>query len=80
MKPPCNIVTWVEEIQKISKNMPLRYTHILREGNKLADALENQALDKGVVRCQEFRELEIEQRRILDSDKTKILYLRSTKK
>ncbi|XP_059290359.1 uncharacterized protein LOC132043913 [Lycium ferocissimum] len=75
-KTPWSIAIWVDEIMDISKNMSVTFSHILREGNKLAHALGNQALDKGSFQCQSFQDLEVDNRNILNSDKAQIPYLR----
>ncbi|XP_060190601.1 uncharacterized protein LOC132619846 [Lycium barbarum] len=54
-KPSWKISQWVEEIQELETGMDIIYTHILREGNKLANALANQALDIGSFHCQTFQ-------------------------
>ncbi|XP_060177973.1 uncharacterized protein LOC132607910 [Lycium barbarum] len=47
-KSPWGITIWIEEIKDFRNNMNVSYSHSLREGNKLADALANQALDDGL--------------------------------
>ncbi|XP_060210594.1 uncharacterized protein LOC132637534 [Lycium barbarum] len=48
-KPPWNIAVWVDEIRELVGHIQISYTHILREGNKLADALANHVTDNGRV-------------------------------
>lgn len=50
--------------------------HIYREGNKLADYVENYAIDKGNCVYEHFTSLEIEGRRIINIEKLKNPYLR----
>ncbi|XP_059285194.1 uncharacterized protein LOC132038560 [Lycium ferocissimum] len=75
-KPLWGIFNWIEEILEIKNAMTVSFSHILRKGNKLADALANQALDKASLQCHNFQELPSMCRKILNSDKTQIPYLR----
>lgn len=62
------MVNWIDDIQKISKNMQIQYKHILREGNKLEYALTNHTLDKDNIKYHSFEDMVHEQRKILNSD------------
>ncbi|XP_060200275.1 uncharacterized protein LOC132628511 [Lycium barbarum] len=53
-KPPWGIASWIEEILELKVNRTILFSHILREGNKLADAIANQALDEANVECHGF--------------------------
>ncbi|XP_059295508.1 uncharacterized protein LOC132048839 [Lycium ferocissimum] len=53
-KSPWGITIWIEEIKDFRNNMNVSYSNNLREGNKLVDALANQALDHGPVHCNDF--------------------------
>ncbi|XP_075092291.1 uncharacterized protein LOC142172545 [Nicotiana tabacum] len=46
-KTPWNIVDAVEKIKRLKEGFNFKVSHIFREGNKLADHLENYALDSG---------------------------------
>ncbi|XP_059284936.1 uncharacterized protein LOC132038264 [Lycium ferocissimum] len=74
-KPPWNIAGWVEEVKEYKRDLDVIFNHILREANKLADALANFALDKGPLQCYLFEELNVQMRRILNSDESQIPYL-----
>lgn len=59
----------VEEIKALKESCHVRVSHIMREGNKLADDLANYALDSGSTEAYDFAKLNIEGRRIVNSDK-----------
>ena len=61
---------------ELKVNRTILFSHILREGNKLADAIANQALDEANVECHGFQDLSSKCRKILNSDKSQIPYLR----
>ncbi|XP_060195217.1 uncharacterized protein LOC132624456 [Lycium barbarum] len=75
-KPPWNIVGWVEEVEEYKRDLNVLFNHDLREANKLADALANYALDERPLQCYLFEELNVQMRKILNSDKSQIPYLR----
>ncbi|XP_060211804.1 uncharacterized protein LOC132639369 [Lycium barbarum] len=75
-KPPWSLANWVDEIKSMGEGKQVTYTHILHEGNQLADALANRALDKGTTVYEHFNEMEVELRKILNSDKSQVPYLR----
>lgn len=54
----------------------MRVSHIMREGNCLADHLANYTLDKGDIEAHSFAELDVQGRRIVNSDKLQCPYLR----
>ncbi|XP_060182578.1 uncharacterized protein LOC132612299 [Lycium barbarum] len=75
-KPPWSLENWIDEIKRMGEGKQVTYTHILREGNQLAAALANRALDKGTTVYEHFNEMEVELRKILNSDKSQVPYLR----
>ncbi|XP_019232503.1 PREDICTED: uncharacterized protein LOC109213197 [Nicotiana attenuata] len=75
-KIPWGIVQQVEEIKELLTKANVSVAHTLREGNKLADHLANYALDFGDIEAQEFWELDIQGRRIVNDDKSQCPYLR----
>lgn len=48
----------------------------MREGNKLADYLANKAIDHGDFKYTNFNSMEVQGRKIMNSDKLKCPYLR----
>ncbi|XP_060183095.1 uncharacterized protein LOC132613053 [Lycium barbarum] len=56
-KPSWGIVSRIEEILELRSTMTISFSHSLREGNKLDDALANQALDEASFQCQDFQGL-----------------------
>ncbi|XP_059295437.1 uncharacterized protein LOC132048767 [Lycium ferocissimum] len=75
-RPPWNIAYVVEELLEIIDNAEVEVLHIMREGNQLADHLDNVALDFGEVTANGFAELDTKGRKILNSDKLICPYLR----
>lgn len=75
-KVPWQVVITLEEIWRLMQGRPVVIKHILREGNKLADHLANLALGKGTLCGSNFQEMEPQGRRIINSDKLKMPYLR----
>ncbi|XP_060182526.1 uncharacterized protein LOC132612227 [Lycium barbarum] len=73
---PWQIVTIVKEIWRIMKGKIVVVSHIFREGNKLEDHLANVALDEGEILANNFKELDIQGRRLLNEDKLKEPYSR----
>ncbi|XP_060195442.1 uncharacterized protein LOC132624727 [Lycium barbarum] len=61
---------WVEEVEEYKRDLDVIFNHTLREANKLADALANFALDEGPLQYYLFEELNLQMRRILNSDKS----------
>lgn len=53
-KTPWNIVDAVEKIKRLKEGFNFKVSHIFREGNKLADHLENYALDSGNIESHDF--------------------------
>lgn len=66
---PWNVTEIVEEINVLRHRCTVTFTHILREGNRLADYLANYALDFGNIEVVGYTELEIFGKKILNSDK-----------
>lgn len=52
----------------------------MREGNKLADCLANQELDKGNIDINSFQQLEQQVRRLVNMDKLQCPYIRVKEK
>nr|XP_016493380.1 PREDICTED: uncharacterized protein LOC107812734 [Nicotiana tabacum] len=73
---PWAVVAYVEEIKGIMDRCNVRVSHIMREGNKLADYLANYALDNSYIKAHSFDQLEARGRRIMNSDKLQCPYLR----
>lgn len=67
-KPPWCIADQVEEIMHLLEGCINKVSHIYREGNKLADHLANYVLDFGDIECEEFWQLDIQGRRIVNED------------
>lgn len=53
-KPPWIRGTLTEEIKELMQRVNVRVSHILGEGNKLADHIANYALDVGDMECHGF--------------------------
>lgn len=67
----------MDEIKALMSKGVFQIVHVLREGNKLADHLTNLTLDQEhIIQVQLFWELESEGRKILNSDKLQIPYVR----
>lgn len=75
-KPPWIVNEHVEEIRTLLDLCSGRVLHTFREGNKLADHLENHALDVGDIECHGFHHLVTVGRRIVNVDKLQCPYLR----
>lgn len=73
---PWAVNTYLEEIKELIVRSNNRFSHIMREGNKLADYLANYALDNGYFEAQSFDQLEPQGRTIVNNDKWLCLYLR----
>lgn len=73
---PWVITEYLEDIAKVMSTIDVKLSHILREGNCLADHLANQALDMGNVEAHSFQELDTKGRRIVNNDKLQCPYLR----
>lgn len=74
--PPWAVTAYLEEIKEPMGRSKTRFSHIMREGNKLADYLANYALDNGDFEAQSFNQLEPQGRRIVNNDKWLCPYLR----
>lgn len=60
----------MEEIKQLIARCKITLSHTLREGNKLAEHLANLALDVGPSYCNCFGDLDIQERRIVNDDKS----------
>lgn len=74
--PPWAIEAYVQEIKQFMARCNCRVSHIMREGNKLADFLANHALDHEDHEAHNFQQLEIQEKRIVNSNKLQCPYLR----
>lgn len=64
-------------VNKLTACCVIEIAHILREGNKLADHLVNLTLEQHtIVQANLFVELNTQCRRILNSDKLRLPYIR----
>lgn len=61
---------------KIMSRRHVKPSHIMREGNCLADHLANYALDIGDIEAHCFQELDLKGRKIMNNDKLQCSYLR----
>lgn len=68
---PWHIMEEVEEIWKRMNGRTINITHIMREGNQLANYLTNVALEEGEVNVESFQELDVKGRRLINNDKLK---------
>ncbi|XP_075100004.1 uncharacterized protein LOC142176387 [Nicotiana tabacum] len=73
---PWSVIEYVEEIKEIIQRWNVSVLHIMREGNQLADHLANYALDVGGIEAHNFEQLEVQGRKIVNSDKFQCPYLR----
>ncbi|XP_070054341.1 uncharacterized protein [Nicotiana tomentosiformis] len=74
---PWSIANQVDEIKGLLAKGVFQIVHVLREGNKLADHLENLTLDQQhIIQVHSFWELKLEGRKILNNDKLQIPYIR----
>ncbi|XP_059310637.1 uncharacterized protein LOC132061989 [Lycium ferocissimum] len=76
---PWQIFTTMEEIWNLMEGKTVVVEHIFREGNKVADHLANLALDKGDFVATNFMEMDIQGRKLVNSDKMEILYIKIRK-
>ncbi|XP_009779565.1 uncharacterized protein [Nicotiana sylvestris] len=74
-KPPWSIAEHVEEIMQLLNGGNYVVSHIYREGNKLTDHIANYALDVGDIKCQDFWQLDVQGRNIVNKDKLQCPYL-----
>lgn len=75
-KPPWVLGSLVEEIMDLMKRANVKISHTLREGNKLADHIANYALDNGLLECYGFEDLDVQGRKLVNSDKLQCPYIR----
>ncbi|XP_019251272.1 PREDICTED: uncharacterized protein LOC109230201 [Nicotiana attenuata] len=73
---PRSVVVYMEEIKELMNRCNLKVSHTLREGNQLADHIANYALDTGPMECNGFGDLDVQGRKIVNSDKLQCPYLR----
>lgn len=73
---PWNLIGYVEDINVLMATCEVKVSHIMREGNKLADHLANYGLDFGHMEAHGFGGLDTQGRRIVNSDKLQCPYLR----
>lgn len=73
---PWNVAQLVEEINKVRQRCNVTISHILREGNSLADYLANYALDLGTIEAHSFIKPGTHGKRIVNNDKMQCPYLR----
>jgi len=73
---PWSISDVVEEIRTCLEGKQHIFQHILREGNQLADHLANRAIENGNCIFTEFQNMDTRGRRIVNSDKLNIPYIR----
>lgn len=71
-----NLIGHVEDIKELMATCEVKISHIMREGNKLADHLANYALDFAPIEAHSFGGLDTQRRRIVNSDKLLCPYLR----
>ncbi|XP_059290521.1 uncharacterized protein LOC132044056 [Lycium ferocissimum] len=76
---PWQIANMMEDIWTLIDGKTVVVDHIYREGNKVADHLANLALDRGEVVANNFQELDSHGRKLINSDKLEIPYLRIRK-
>lgn len=67
---------YIEEIKELMLRCNIEVPHTFREGNKLADHLTNYALNVGSLECNGYNELDVQGRRLINSDKLQCPYLR----
>lgn len=72
---PWSVVGYMEEIMELMDRCNMKISHTLREGNKLGDHIANYALDIGPVECNGFSDLDIHERKIVNSDKLQCPYI-----
>lgn len=76
-EPPWHIVGQVEEIPNLMSRCVVAVTHVLREGNKLADHLANLTLELNAhIQAESFCYLDTHGKKILNSDKMQVPYIR----
>lgn len=66
----------MEEVKDLMARCNGTVAHTFREGNNLADHLANYALDVGLIECDYFNELDIQEKRLVNNDKMQCPYLR----
>lgn len=77
-KYPWDMFDIKEKIITTLQAKEVRYMHIMREGNQLADHCANLALDEGNFICSLFNQLDSKAKRILNSVKLQCPYIRIT--
>lgn len=75
---PWSLLDIKEQILTLLQEKEVKFMHILREGNQLADYYSNLAIDKGNFEVNSFQQLDSKARRILNSDKMQCPYIRVT--
>lgn len=74
---PWEIMEIIEEIIALTQGMNVHFADIYREGNQLADALANSAINQTQkMQCLEFSQMPSIARRICNMDKAQIPALR----
>ncbi|XP_047259239.1 uncharacterized protein LOC124891563 [Capsicum annuum] len=75
-KLPWSVTVELEEIGELLENLNVQVTHVMREGNQLADYLANSALEYIDIIVHSFNELDSQGMKIINSDKLQCPYLR----
>ncbi|KAM3341475.1 hypothetical protein P3S68_029110 [Capsicum galapagoense] len=75
-KQPWSVTAELEEIGELLENLNVQVTHVMRDGNQLADYLANSALECSNIIVHSFNELDSQGRKIINSDKLQCPYLR----
>lgn len=79
-EPPWNIIRQVEEINKLISCCVVDITHVLREGNKIANHLASLTLEQNaIIQVASYCELDTQGRKITNSDKLQLPYIKVRK-
>lgn len=72
---PWNLLDIKEEIITLWQTKEVKFMHIIREGNQLADYCANLEINGENFKCTSFQKLDSKARRILNSDKLHYPYI-----
>lgn len=77
-KVPWNIAMEVQAIEELRRDKEVQFCYVMREGNRLTDYFTNLVFDfAGELIFNNFQEVPSAGRRIINSDKSQIPYIRT---
>lgn len=63
-------------ITTLIRDKVVQYHHILREGNKFADYLDNYSIEEGNFTFTDYQYLKVRKKKFLNNNKSQVPYLR----